>query len=148
MALIKRDDLVPAWSNFLNDFFNRDLFDWSLRHFSGPNSTLPSMNVKETPDAFEIEMAAPGMNKEDFKIELDNGMLTISSEKKQENTTEEQGKYTRREFSYQSFSRTLEMPASADSESISAKYENGILKVVISKKEEEKPKPSKQISIE
>lgn len=148
MVLIKRDELVPAWSNFFNDFFNRDVFDWSLRHFSGPNSTLPSINVKETPDEFEVEMAAPGMEKDDFKIELNSGMLTISSEKKQETTVEEKGQYTRREFSYQSFSRSLALPASADSEKISAKYDNGILKVVISKKEEEKPKPTKQIPIE
>jgi len=148
MALIKRDEMVPAWSNFFNDFFNHDLFDWSLRHITSPNSTLPSMNVKETPEAFEIEMAAPGMEKDDFKIELDNGCLTISSEKKQENTTEEKGKYTRREFSYQSFSRTLELPTSADNEKISAKYDKGILKVTISKKEEEKPKPVKTIEIE
>jgi HSP20 family protein len=148
MALIKRDEMVPAWSNFFNDFFNHDLFDWSLRHITSPNSTLPSMNVKETPEAFEIEMAAPGMEKDDFKIELDNGYLTISSEKKQENTNEEKGKYTRREFSYQSFSRTLELPTSADNEKISAKYDKGILKVTISKKEEEKPKPVKTIEIE
>jgi len=148
MALIKKDELVPAWSNFFNDFFNRDLFDWSLRHFSEPNSTLPSINVKETPDDFEVEMAAPGMEKDDFKIELNNGMLTISSEKKQETTTEEKGQYTRREFNYQSFSRSLALPVIADSEKISAKYDNGILKVVIAKKEEGKPKPTKQIPIE
>jgi HSP20 family protein len=93
-------------------------------------------------------MAAPGMEKDDFKIELNNGMLTISSAKKQETTTEEKGQYTRREFSYQSFSRSLTLPTSADSEKISAKYDNGILKVVILKKEEEKPKPTKQIPIE
>jgi HSP20 family protein len=148
MSLIKRDELVPAWSNFFNDIFNRDVFDWSLRHFSEPNSTLPSINVKETSDEFQIEMAAPGMEKDDFKIELNNGMLTISSEKKQEHSTEEKGQYTRREFSYQSFSRSLTLPTSADSEKISAKYDNGILKVAISKKEEEKPKLIKQIPIE
>jgi HSP20 family protein len=149
MSLIKRDELVPAWSNFFNDFFNRDLYDWSNHHFSDTNTTLPSVNIKEEEGAFVVEMAAPGMSKEDFHVEVNNGLLTISSEKKYENKSEDKKRhYTKQEFCYQSFSRSFSLPTSADVEKIGAKYDNGILTISVPKKEEAKPKPLKQISIE
>jgi HSP20 family protein len=117
------------------------------RNFSLTNTTLPSVNIKETLESFLVEMAAPGMVKEDFCIELKNELLTISSEKKFENETTEGANYSKREFSYQSFSRSFNLPTSANTEKISAKYENGILFVEIPKKEEAKPKPTKQIII-
>jgi HSP20 family protein len=123
------------------------LSDWSSRHFSDTNTTLPAVNIKENADAFMVEMAAPGMAKEDFKIELNNDLLTISSEKKNEKETKEGETYTRREYSYQSFSRSFTLPNTVDGEKISAKYENGVLSIEIPKKEEAKPKPAKQISI-
>jgi HSP20 family protein len=144
---MKRSDLFPAWSNFFNDFFDRDWMDWSTRNFSDTNTTLPSVNIKEGADNFEVDMAAPGLEKKDFKIELNNGLLTISSEKKVEKETKEGQKFTRREFSYQSFNRSFTLPDTVESDKISAKYENGILKVIIPKKEEAKTKPVRSIEI-
>jgi len=92
-------------------------------------------------------MSAPGLEKKDFKIELNNSVLTISSEKKVENETKDDQQFTRREFSYQSFSRSFNLPETVESEKIAAKYENGILSINIPKKEEAKPKPVKQIEI-
>jgi len=92
-------------------------------------------------------MSAPGFEKGDFKIELNNSLLTISSEKKIENETKEGQQFTRREFSYQSFSRAFTLPETVEGEKIAAKYENGILSINIPKKEEAKPKPVKQIKI-
>jgi len=147
MELMKRNENYPAWSNFFNDFFNRDWMDWTTRNFSETNTTLPSVNVKEGEDGYEVDMAAPGLGKKDFKIELNHGILTISSEKKNENETKKGQQFTRREFSYQSFSRSFNLPHTVDSEKISAKYDNGILKVTIPKKEEAKSKPAKTIEI-
>lgn len=147
MSLIKRDDLFPSLPNFFNDFFNRDWMDWSNQNFSLTNTTLPSVNIRESNEAFDVELAAPGMSKEDFKIELNHNVLTISSEKKEEKETKEKDHYTRKEFSYQSFSRSFTLPNVADSENIEAKYENGILAIRIPKREEAKPKPVRVIEI-
>jgi HSP20 family protein len=124
-----------------------DFFDWSNRNYSPTNTTIPSVNIKENDDEFEVELAAPGLVKSDFNIELNKDLMTISSEKKTENETNEGKQFARREFSYQSFSRSFYLPNSADAEKIKARYENGILKVSIPKKEEAKPGPAKQISI-
>jgi HSP20 family protein len=124
-----------------------DFFDWSNRNYSPTNTTIPSVNIKENDDEFEVELAAPGLVKSDFNIELNKDLMTISSEKKTENETNEGKQFARREFSYQSFSRSFYLPNSADAEKIKARYENGILKVSIPKKEEAKPRPAKQISI-
>lgn len=151
MALVKYNDYLPswsAWSNLFNDFLNRDWNDWSLRNFSDTNTTIPSVNIKETDEVYQVDMAAPGMVKNDFKIELNNDVLTISSEKKEESKEKENEQFTRREFSYQSFSRAFTLPANVvDSDKIAAKYHDGILSVTIPKKEEAKPKPAKQIAI-
>jgi HSP20 family protein len=136
-----------SYPSLFDHFFNNDLFDWSNRNFSNTNTTLPSVNIKESADEFEVEMAAPGFTKKDFKIELNHDILTISSEKKVDNETNEGQQFTRREYSFQSFSRSFTLPSSANGEKISAKYQDGILKVQIPKKEEAKPKPVKQISI-
>jgi HSP20 family protein len=144
MTLVKFSNQMPS---LIDRFFNDDLFDWSLQNFSNTNSNLPAVNIKEKDDAFEIEMAAPGFNKEDFKIELNNNLLSISSEKKTENETKENERFTRREFSYQSFMRSFTLPNSIEGEKINAKYENGILNIHIPKKEEAKVKPVKQIEI-
>ncbi|MBZ9651242.1 Hsp20/alpha crystallin family protein [Psychroflexus montanilacus] len=124
---------------FNNDMFNRD--------FSETNTTLPSVNIKETEDKFGVEVAVPGFNKKDFNIELNNNELTISSEKKEKNEQKDGERYTRREFSYQSFRRTFTLPNTVDGEKISAQYKDGVLHVDIPKREEAKPKPPKQIAI-
>jgi len=134
-------------SSLFDRFFGEDLFDWSNRNYSNTNTTLPSVNIKESPDDFEVEMAAPGFGKNDFRIELNHDLLTISSEKELEKETQEGQQFTLREFSYQSFSRSFTLPNTADSEKIGAFYENGILRVHIPKKEEAKPKPPRKISV-
>lgn len=138
--------LMPSFNQFLEDFFNNDLSDWRRSNFSSTNTTVPKVNVKEDDDNFMIEMAAPGMKKDDFKVELNNDLLTISSESRQENDQEE-GKYTRREYAYHSFQRSFSLPTTADGEKVEAKYEDGVLKLTIPKKEEAKPKPPKTIDI-
>ena len=144
MSLVKFSNQYPS---LFDRFFENDLFDWSNRNYSNTNTTLPAVNIKENGDNFEVEMAAPGFSKEEFKIELNNDLLTIFSEKRVENEVKEGQTFTKREFSYQSFSRSFTLPHSADSGKIEAKYENGILRVIIPKKEEAKPLPTRLISI-
>lgn len=132
---------------FFDRFFENDLFDWSNRNYSLTNTTLPSVNIRENQDAFEVDVAAPGLSKNDFKLELNNNLLTISSEKNVENETKEGEQYTKHEFSYQSFTRSFTMPEFADNENITATYDNGILHVAIPKKEEAKPRPTRMIEI-
>jgi HSP20 family protein len=144
MSLVRFSNQFPA---LFDHFFENDLYDWSNRHFSTTETTLPMVNIRESHDEFEVELAAPGFVKADFNIELNRDILTISSEKKVVNETREGQQFARREFSYQSFSRSFTLPNTVDNEKIKAKYENGILKVVIPKREEAKPKPPKHIAI-
>lgn len=144
MTLVRFNPQLPT---LFDRFFDTELFDWANRHFSATNTTMPSVNILETDDHFEVEVAAPGLKKSDFKVQLDRDVLTISSEKRDEKEEKEGERFTRREFSYQSFSRSFTLPNSADSDKIKATYIDGILKVVIPKREEAKPKPAKQIEI-
>ena len=144
MALARFTGQNPS---LFDRIFENDFFDWSNRNFSATNTTLPSVNIRESTDEFEVEVAAPGLGKSDFKIELNNDLLTISSEKTSEDETANGMQFTRREFSYQSFNRSFSLPNTADSEKIMAKYDNGILRVSIPKKEEAKPRPPKKINI-
>ena len=144
MSLVKLSNQMPI---LFDRFFENDMFDWSSRNYSNTNTTLPAVNIKEDKDGFEVEMSAPGFEKYDFKIELNNSLLTISSEKKVENETKEGQQFIRREFSYQLFSRSFTLPETVEGEKIAAKYKNGILFVSIPKKEEAKPRPVKQIEI-
>jgi len=146
MTLVKRDvGYVPALTNLFDDFFTRDLFNWPSSSSTG--TTIPKVNVYETDAEFHVEMAAPGMTKDDFKVELDNNMLTISSQKAYENSEEDRKNFQRKEFSYQSFERTFHLPDSAEADRINAKYTDGILSLIIPKKEEAKRKPVKTIKI-
>jgi HSP20 family protein len=144
MSLVRFSNQVPS---LFDRFFDNDFLNWSNHNFSDTNTTLPAVNIKEDAEGFEVEMSAPGFDKGDFKIDLNNRLLTISSEKKVENETKKDQEFTRREFSYQSFSRSFTLPESVEEDKISAKYENGILSLNIPKKEEAKPKPPKQIEI-
>jgi HSP20 family protein len=147
MSLIKRNDFFPGF-NLFDDFFARDLWNTVPNNVSTTNTTIPLVNIKETNDNFEVEMAAPGMTKEDFKVELDGTTLTIVSEKKEENEVKEGERYTRREFSYQSFQRSFQLPKEVvDADKIEAKYQNGVLHLVVPKKEEVRPRPPKMIQI-
>ncbi len=138
----------PNLPSLIDKFFEGDMMDWNNSNFSDTNSTLPAVNVKENNDEYMLEVAVPGMKKDDFKIDFDNGRLTIVSEKKNENVEKEGEKITRREFSYQSFQRSFTIPERVvNAEKISAKYDNGILYIHLPKREEVKPKPVKQIEI-
>ena len=148
MTLVKRNNsLFNPMNGLFDDFINRNLFDLSKPNFADTGTTLPAVNVKETDENFMVEMAAPGLQKEDFKVELENDMLTISSEKQQENN-EENGNYSRKEFSYQSFQRSFHLSKEAvDADNIQAKYENGVLHLNIPKRDEVKKKPARLINI-
>ena len=145
MSLVRFSNQLPS---VFDHFFEGDLFDWSNRNFSVTNTTLPSVNIKQNAEEFTVEVAAPGFEKADFKLEVHNDLLTISSEKKVENEAKEGEQFTKREFSYQSFTRSFTLPEIADGERIEANYENGILRIVIPKKDEAKPKPARMIEIQ
>jgi HSP20 family protein len=144
MTLMRFSNQHPS---LFDRFFENDLFDWSNRNYSNTSTTLPSVNIKESNEGFEVEVAAPGLSKNDFKVELHHDLLTISSEKEIENETIEGQQFSLREFSYQSFSRSFTLPNTADSEKIGAKYEDGILRIIIPEKEVARPKPARQIAI-
>lgn len=151
MSLVKRNNgsLLPAGPGTLfDDLFSRELFNWGTNNFSTNSSTLPSVNIKETPESFEVEVAAPGMEKKDFQITLEGNLLTISSSKKDQKE-ENNGQYARREFSYQSFQRSFELAKNVvDGEHIEAKYENGVLKLMIPKTEDAKKQAPRLIEIQ
>jgi HSP20 family protein len=149
MNLIKRNgNRIPGFQRlFLDDIFGRELFNWENNNFSTTSTTLPSVNIKETADNYEVEVAAPGMDKNDFKVTLDGNLLIISSVKEREQTKEEES-FTRKEFSYQSFQRSFELPKNVvDEDKISARYENGLLLLSIPKLEQAKQKPPRLIDI-
>ena len=147
MTLVKRNGRSNILPSIWDNFFDRDLFNWES-NYSNTGNSMPAVNIKETPVNFLVEMAAPGMEKKDFKIELDGSALTISSEKQNEFQDKEGENYSRKEFSYQSFYRTFHLPKDVvDSEKIKARYENGLLCLSIPKREEAKQKPSRLIDI-
>jgi HSP20 family protein len=129
----------PQFTEMFNDFFNA----WPL---DARRNTVPAVNISETNDHFRIEVAAPGMNKEDFKLSVDNDVLTISAEKKEEKN-EKEARYTRKEFSYVSFSRSFNMPETVDAEKIEASYQNGVMAITLPKKEEAKPRAPREIKV-
>lgn len=132
-----------AW---LPSVFN-DLFDTDF--MPKANATAPAINVKETDKAYTVELAAPGMTKEDFNVHInDEGNLIIKMEKKQEQKEEDKSsRYLRREFSYTKFEQTLILPDDVKKEDIAARVENGVLTVELPKIVEEKVKVSRQIEI-
>lgn len=144
MSLIKwqkEDDLFPSFSSVFDDFFGSN-YNKGVK----TGTTVPAVNLKENEKNYTIELAAPGLKKEDIKIDLNENVLTISSEKKDEKTEEEKGKFTRKEFSFSSFSRSFTLPENANAEAINASYTDGVLNIDIPKKEVEKSSP-KQIDI-
>ncbi len=143
MTLVKYQNQVP---NLFNKFFDTEFDSFLSRNYSSTNTSLPAVNIKETDADYQVEFAAPGYDKKDFNIELNNDVLTISSEKVIEND-EENTNFSKKEFSYESFSRSFNLPELVEGDKIRATYKNGILNVVIPKKEEAKPKPIKQIKI-
>lgn len=137
MSLVRWTDrnLFPPMNSMFDNFFtDSDGFYKAVSQ----GTSVPAVNVAETEQAFELEVAAPGKSKEDFKVAVDNNVLSISSENEEEKATEEKN-YTRKEYSYSSFSRSFTLPDNANEEEINATYVNGVLKVAIPKKEPSKP---------
>lgn len=149
MTIVKSNgNFQRRFPTLWNDFLNRDLFDWTSSNFSDTNTTIPAVNIKETADNYEVEVAAPGMTKKDFKVVLEDNNLTISSEKATENEQKQEARYITREFSYQSFSRTFSLQKEiVDTERIQANYQDGVLHLLIPKKEHAKPQQPKVIEI-
>lgn len=147
MTLIKRNNLFPTFDTLFDDIFypakGSDGGDLNT-HF---RTTLPSVNVRETENEFFVEVAAPGYKKDDFNVEIDNNLLTISSEKEWEQK-EEDGEFNRQEFAFSTFQRRFSLPENVvNEEKINATYEDGILKLHLPKREEVKPQPKKRIEI-
>jgi HSP20 family protein len=135
------------WNSPVDRLFRNDLLDlWG----EDVPQTIPSVNITEEKDSFLIEVAAPGLKKEDFNIELEGNLLTISSEKESETKEgdETKDKFFRREYSYSSFSRSFTLPENTDAEKISAKYADGVLKLNIAKKENGKTGNGHKINVE
>lgn len=130
-------------NNLFDEFFNLPNV-WNGEPTE--NYFMPAVNVHETTEGYHVELNVPGRNKEDFKINLDNNILTVSFEKK-ESKEQKEYKTIRREFSYQSFKRSFTLDEKVNAENIQAKYDNGILKLFVPKKEEVKVLP-KQITIQ
>lgn len=133
---------VPS---IIDEFFGRDLIGPNFEDQTG--ISMPAVNVLENNDTFQIEVAAPGLEKKDFKIDLENNVLIISSQKELKNEETREGKFVRREFSYSSFKRLFTLPTSVDAERIKANYKDGVLRIDIPKREEAKQKPARQIAI-
>jgi len=151
-TLVKRDGMFPSVvsklvSPLFEDFLARDISDWAERSIPAIGVNLPSVNLKETETKLEIELAAPGLKKEDFKIEVDNNMLIISAEKEEKKESSKKDDYVRKEFNYQSFYRSFNLPDYADENKIEATYKDGILNVTIDKKSNARRKELKTIAI-
>jgi HSP20 family protein len=141
--------VFPSLPSFFDDFWTRDLLGLADTNDVAYGSSLPAVNISETNDEFEVDVAAPGFRKDDFKIELDNNVLSISSEveEKQEDKDKE-GNFRRREFRYASFSRSFTLPeGQVNTEKIKAEYVDGVLKVHLPKAETAKTKPVRTINI-
>lgn len=145
MTLLKAPVLPSLFTDkWMSDFFDNDRFfdaDWLKRM-----QVVPAVNVKELDKEFEIEMAAPGLTKKDFNIRIENGVMTIFTEKKEEKEQKEMN-FTRREFNYTSFTRSFTLPENINPEKVDAKYENGILRVLLGKKVLTPEKPMKTIEV-
>jgi HSP20 family protein len=134
-----------GWGSLMDELFSDDLQVVKNKDFNKSLSN-PKVNIKESDEAYVLDMAVPGFKKSDFQIGLENEKLSISAEIKVEEGKQEEN-FTRKEFSYASFKRTFILPETVDESAINANYNNGILTVSIPKKEEAKPKPARTIEI-
>lgn len=146
MAIIKKSD----WPSLASGSWLSDLFD-NDRHFDSDwmrRSSVPAVNVRETENGYEIEVAAPGLTKEDFDISTEQRVLTVSSQKQDDKTEKQQNGYTRREFSYTSFSRSFALPEEVNEEDVKATYTDGVLRITLSKSPEKQKKRRKAIEVQ
>lgn len=131
-----------SFGPFLSDFFDDDFFPV----LTGRNSSMPAVNIKENEKAYTLELAVPGIDKKDLKIDINEDVLTISHESKSETEETKEG-YKRKEFSYSSFCRSFYIPDNVNTDKIGASYKDGVLSVELPKMEEEKSKLTKQVKI-
>lgn len=143
MELVKRNNSNGLFPSLMEELFRPD---WAGGQNLNTTRSVPPVNIRETDNAYEVELSAPGKKKEDFNINVENDLLTISSQFS-ETKTEEEGKYTRREFSFSAFQRSFTLPETVKDDDIKASYEDGILKIYLPKKEEALPKPKRNIEI-
>ena len=145
MSLIKYNPFATkSVGNFFDDFFNRGIADFVGSDFS---VSTPSVNVVETENSYRVEVAAPGLEKQDFEVSIDNGSLNISARKEHQEEVKDGDKYMRREFNFTSFTRSFQLPDTVKADDIAANYENGVLKITLPKKEEAKIEAAKVIDI-
>jgi HSP20 family protein len=138
-------DQFPSFGTFLNDILSEDMSSVFKSNFN-EGMTLPKVNIKESTESFEVQMAVPGFKKDNFNISLENEELLISAEI-EDNKEETKDEFTRKEFGYSSFRRSFVLPDTVDGDKIEANYQDGILNVNLPKKEEAKPKPARTIKI-
>jgi len=141
LPIIRKKEYLP---DLVDEFFGRDFMSNLLDVQTGINT--PAVNIIESKDHFKIEVAAPGLEKSDFKIDLENKVLTISCDKEEKREDKDE-KIMRREFSYCSFKRSFTLPDIVDTEQIKASHKDGVLLIEIPKREEAKVKPARQIKI-
>lgn len=135
-----------ALPSLVDQFFSR-FWDEDFRSSNG-NFTMPAVNISETDDQFTVELAAPGLNKNDFKITVDNGYLTIEATQEQKSDeTSSNGQFRRMEFNYRNFKRTFTLPEEVNADKIASRYENGVLRLELPKKDEAKPRPVREIKV-
>ena len=136
---------LPTWSSWIDEVFNRDLPSVFTSNFNS-GITLPKVNIRETKDAYFVDMAVPGLKKSDFHIDIDNKVLSISTEF-EENNEHQEDNYTRREFGYSSFKRSFSLPETVKEDDINAEYTDGVLSIHLPKKDEAIQKPPRSIKI-
>jgi len=138
--------MQPSWYNPLNRFFKSDFMElWDEEN----PMTVPSINISEGKNNFKIELAAPGLKKEDFNIEMNGNLLTISSERESETKSDtDDHNFSHREYNYSSFSRSFSLPDNADSSRISAKYADGVLRLDVPKKADGQKNANQKIKVE
>ncbi len=136
-------DFLSPGSLLKSDIFNQE----NDLGFSRLGINLPTANYSENHKEYQLELAAPGLSRDDFSIELENNMLKISAQKEEEKSKKTEDEYSFKEYSFNSFSRTFNLPENVKESEIKAKYENGILKVTIPKEKETPVKPKHQIPI-
>lgn len=144
MNLLKKQPNRTSWIPSTFDEFFRSEWTPTVPSF---NTTVPAVNVKDAEKSFHLEIAAPGLKKENFSIEVENDILSIQSSFDQ-SAEQKEDRFTRREFSYHSFRRSFSLPDSVDAQKIKAQYKDGILSLTLPKRKEALPQPVKQIAIE
>lgn len=139
MNLVRRN--TGWYPSLLNDFFNRELAEDSPVF----STSLPAVNIQEREKTFELDLAVPGLEKKDIEISVEEDTLIISAEKEIQQAFD--GKFTRKEFNYQSFRRAFSLPESVDATQISASSSNGVLQITLPKRKEALPQPKRTIAI-